>query len=873
MDSRLTSPGFKIKIILLDIFPSIKELSNNEEELTIIFQGLRTFYNLSEIISEKTEIIIPNCQIKNSIIISINKLDNIFATGVFNIKQGEQWLKFVYENKATKKFSSNLALSLIDCIKIKVFCELQTEIINHNTNITVNTLSNSINHTINNFISSKNNINNTISTNNGINYSNSTVNINNNLCNYKKNRVSINQLRVKGSKKNFNNVNINNSNIRSTNNILSRASPQRQNNNELFNKRSPRPKKSEGYINLNFTSLEENYLNNKNSINKSLNPNTTVNKKNIKKIELTNINNSLNRSNNKTRNSKPKINNISNNSSLSSFNELSSLRSANKANNHICGLKKLNTSLGNLNTINPRPKKSTANFRVTTEFPEIEVKEIHNYFKNSGSPNHVNLNKIYKDSYKNVYNNSNVKKNNVDNFLESLDNILDTKNKLNAVNNNNKNNQKPINANTNYTTDNINNVKKKIGPKISKGKNSKKNFNNNNNNIENKDPNMNTKTNQKNKIQINQENKNIYQKQTRLNTLNNYSIPTTTKKIDYFDVPLHSKEDTENNNKTLFKSKNNSHGKSNENKEVLTKNIQKKISSKIESQNTISEENVNIESDKKIEEVKNFPELEKESKISKNEITTEEELDEDLIANDYFNNLKEDFVLLYNEEYVNNIQDDLLKLEIELFIEKMCELITVYHNQMKDKKLENEILENNVKQNISNIREIKKLNTNLDNLKFNNENNTKNNKKSVKKLEYLNIDINLKELKILQNVFSNKKEEKKMLKDIIMLLLQNEENRMLLIENESFMKWVSLQEKKTKIKNKTILTKTQTKFNSTNNNSNITHNNGNDSYSFHRKENAAYRKKAPPISPIYPTKIKHVPLTELPPEKITKNLK
>ena len=878
MDSRLTSPGFKIKLILLDIFPSLEELSNNEEELIIIFQGLRTFYNLSEIITNKTEIIIPNCQIKNSIIISINKSDNIFATGVFNIKQGEQWLKFVYENK-TKKLSSNLALSLIDCIKIKIFCEFLTEAGNYNSNITVNTLSNSINNTINNFISSTNNINNTITSNNIIANSNSTININN-LYNYKKTHISINQLSVKGSKKNFNATNNNNnSNIHTTKKIFSRASPQRQINNDFFSKRSPKTKKCQDYIDLNYTPLEENYLYKKNNINRPSNINTTINKKNIKRIEISNINSSLNRSNNKTRNSKTKIKpTISNNSLLTSFNELSSLRSANKTNNNVCGLKKLNTSLGNLNTINPRKKKSTTNFEVPNDFPEIEVKEVHNYYKNSGSPNHVGIiSRIYNESYKNIYNKSNVKDNNIDNLLVPLNNISGAKDKIISINNN-KNTQKSINVNSNYTTENITNVKKKIGPKLSKGKNSKNNFNNNINNnnlnIENKDPNINTKINQKNKLQNNKENKNINLKQAKINTLSNNSIPATNKKMDCIDGSLHFIENIDNN-RTLFKLNNENNNKLNENKDELNKNIQKKINLKIESQNAISERYLNVENEKKNDEINDFSQLEKELNTSKKEINTEEEIDEDLIENDNFTHLKEDFVLLYNEEYVNNIQDDLLKLEIELFIEKMCELIMVYHNQMGEKKLENELLENSVKQSISNIREIKKLNTNLDKLKFDYENNTKKNKMSIQTLEYSNIDINLNELKILQSVFQNKYEEKIMLKSIMMHLLQNEEINNFLIDNENFMKWISLNEKKSKVKNNVILTKTQSKVtsNNSNNNSNIMRNNLNDSCSFQRKENSAYMKKTLPISPIYPMKIKHVPLTEMPPEKIIKDLK
>ena len=132
-----------IKIKLLDIFPSIKELEQQQNELNIIFQGLDIFYNLYDLLKNKTELTL-NPGSKNSIIISLIKSDNIFATSVFNIKQGEQWITFNYENKKKKELS--FAQSLIDCIKIRLNCEvnkvnknignliLNSKKINHNNN-------------------------------------------------------------------------------------------------------------------------------------------------------------------------------------------------------------------------------------------------------------------------------------------------------------------------------------------------------------------------------------------------------------------------------------------------------------------------------------------------------------------------------------------------------------------------------------------------------------------------------------------------------------------------------------------------------------------------------------------------------------------
>ena len=110
-----------IKIKLLDIFPSINELMLQQQELNIIFQGLDKSYNLYELLENKTELTI-NIKNKTSINISLIKSNNIFASCFYNIKQGEQWLTFSYENKKKKEIS--FAKSLIDCIKIKLICDV-----------------------------------------------------------------------------------------------------------------------------------------------------------------------------------------------------------------------------------------------------------------------------------------------------------------------------------------------------------------------------------------------------------------------------------------------------------------------------------------------------------------------------------------------------------------------------------------------------------------------------------------------------------------------------------------------------------------------------------------------------------------------------
>jgi hypothetical protein len=107
-----------IKITLLEIKPPLNELENNNNEISIIFQGINVFYNLGKLIANNAEILINNC--KNSLIISLVKSDNIFASAVFNIRNGERWVSFNYENK--KKSTIKSSINNIDRIKIIIFC-------------------------------------------------------------------------------------------------------------------------------------------------------------------------------------------------------------------------------------------------------------------------------------------------------------------------------------------------------------------------------------------------------------------------------------------------------------------------------------------------------------------------------------------------------------------------------------------------------------------------------------------------------------------------------------------------------------------------------------------------------------------------------
>lgn len=198
--STINSP---IKLAMLDIYPSYEELNPSQEEMLLIFQGLNMFFDLYEILSTKKIIEIPNNN-QTSIIVSLIKSNNILATGVINIKNGEQWITFSYENK-NKKMSSNLALSLIDCIKLKLFCEIKTK-----------------NHINNNFSNINNNSAMNINVNSSLNFANKSTKV----------KTGINQINLKISKKNINNK------------ILLKGSPMKT-NNEIPIKKSPKKEMSE----------------------------------------------------------------------------------------------------------------------------------------------------------------------------------------------------------------------------------------------------------------------------------------------------------------------------------------------------------------------------------------------------------------------------------------------------------------------------------------------------------------------------------------------------------------------------------------------------------------------------------------------------
>ena len=720
-----------IKILILDLFPSYSELNPTDEEIFLIFEGLNVFYELKDLLTLNKKIELKDNN-HSSIIVSLVKSNNIIASGSINLKYGEQWITLNSETK--KKSSMNLALSLIDCIKLKIFCEIK----NINKNGKNTTISNT-NHSLN-----------LTNINNSINLTNRNIN---------RNKQQNKHINLKISNKNINNK------------TLSKGSPTKVNADIYGTKRSPKINKYT-YSNQKFVSYDNNNIliknfnsnfdsiNHQNSLKKNNNPYSTINKQNIKKIDLN--------SSNKTRNPK-----MERKSPISS--NYASLRTTNNF-----GIKKINTSVFNLNL-----KNKNKNSRMA---PDIEIKELHNSKNLGGSPKLYHKNKLDDDTFQNSGNktfhygkknmkNLNFQKNNTNNFDNKNNKKKQKKNSYsnNILSINYENNNNIINMNI---VNNINN-------------NQYKNINDNNYTNFN-----NTYGNNFNQQEI--KSKLLYPSKQNA-TYNNQSINyimdsnfNINKKTE-FERSLNSFEDEEE--KIMNKTKENIKipDKMNiyTNKRVNIKKTKPKIIKKYKEKNINSEkvitqkseENSDYKEQNEIIEYKVFNKEKRNDNNSKlesnkkdNEINDNiEDSEMNSYENENFERIKEDFLLLYNDNYMNNIQEDLLKLEIELFIEKMTELIQYYHNEYNNKIIEKEIIQNNYKLNCKSYKNLNKLIKKLEINKidyeiknFNKKNKQKNN----------NMNLNKTEIEMFKIIFNDKKDitNKNMLKNILNKIFGNKNN-------------------------------------------------------------------------------------------------
>ena len=634
MEKKKLDSQINIKLIILDIFPSLEEVTkNNSETINIYFQDNNTLNNLSELLLTKKELNLIFPPNSSNIKITLYKNDNLYASGLFILKNNEQWVTFSYENKKRHN-NSNLALNLIDCLKLKIICKI-------------------------------------ISGNESINYQENNINNLNNMI--KKAKTKLNQKKITLPRK----LNVNQITQQSFN------TEENLKSNRIF---------------------ETEY--------KSTTPNpyTTVNKNNIKKIELTGI----------------KSNKL-NNRKITEFNYTNLMNEE---------LKNLSLAIPSTtkNSFKVRGKKSEELGEGDDE-PNLitDIKSKTKYKHHKRSYEDIN-NKMILNTKKNIKNNRSIGGIRIENS-NSKKNIQKRKSGgLEQIN---------INSHFNGVNNRKENKRKKKEKSMLIKKKSKDNLNN---------------------LIHSEEKKIIKSSRIKNNELDN--LPKST---DLF-----------NNNEKLLSLMDEFN------------NINNKSENKIDNQEIVINHDIeNIED----YNLNNNSNLHIFDENLNNDLIY---LDGEQLNEDIFSKQLEDFKLLYTDEYIKSINNDYIKLEIELFIEKILELTSLYNNQIEEKNFEYKISKNNYLKNILKFIEIQKLSDKLrmlktqynlkrDNLKeitssyFNNSiNNLYTNKQEIK----------IFKLNFIDEIQKKINKNKEALKQIIKKLLEKEKNKGILEKNERYQIWI-----------------------------------------------------------------------------------
>ena len=605
-----------IKLAIVDIFPSLEEINNNNTEyVTISFQNNDNDikFNLSDLFPHKKEIDLSYVKKPSYIKTVINKNNNIYASGLLPLKNSEQWITMSFENKKREN-NSNFAQSLMDCIKLKINCKI---IGNESTN--------------NNIDNNTNNI-------------------------PKKNIVVLNQKRKPIKKK----ININ------------------QIFTESINVEENR--KSNRYLDSNLKiSSPDSY--------------TTMNKNNIKKIELPGMRTSKYNSKNFNKNYTNIKNEDLKNASLSLHsNSKKSLKVVGKKNG--CENPILTTEVKNLKNIG----ETKRNFEELTQ---------------------LNLNSKRNNKHRS-YNQKKIEKHHSNKYLKKRKS--GGIRQINYIGN--------LYTTTTYKTNTFNS-------KNDKAKNNKKEKNN-------------------------------YVKK-KSNDNNNF-LMISNNEAEIRNLTCSSEMYSDNNGRIL---------------NIMNENRQKN-NILDNNDNIISQEIGNIQGENIM--------LNQENYINDNLLI----LNEENMDNDIFSKQLEDFKLLYSDEYIKSINNDYMKLEIELFIEKVIELTTAYNKQIEEKNLEYQIFCNNYYKSICQYIEIQKLYNKLNIIKSQFELK----KFDLKKIKtsnfnnaFNNLITNKQQIKIFRENFieeiSRKTDHKKeILKYIVIKLIDNEKYKNILNKNEKYQIWI-----------------------------------------------------------------------------------
>ena len=713
-----------IKITFLEINPPISELIKNKEEINIIFQGNDNFYDFKKYLSSKIPIIIN--RYKNSLIMTLVKSNNIFATGLFIIRKGEQNVVFNYESK--KKHNTSKAVNinnLLDCIKIKIFCEFDTK--------------------------DKNNI--------------SSLNINNNI-NDNKNNDSASKYVPK--------VN------------LMKSSHLKGKNNQgkkIFEKK----KKVQGNFYINNSIKKNNLINSSQEF--------SLGGGEYSAFLTEEINNNSKHNNNFHTNEIKKL----------------SPYCSSKINNNLIQKTEIEMSAKVKGRIN---KAKSKNYFSTIK------KQYRQSYGNQIKLNNSSLNLInQKNSLNSIDNYENLNKNPNSNRILKPTISFNKNNKRNLNNNKAINNNKNlINSIDNFISGQIIehvDMSKKDNKKTNHTNSEKKSAVNINKNINNLGGNF-TLNNENKKRKFNNNNvtmNSISTAGTKKNDLE-YSINSLLDCKDYDDKNIINKNgfmpftNRLNNERLQQKLKGNNSNNGNCNKHKFNKSLcQQSFIDKIFNENDFNL-NINEKDKKNSNNCESCPKLQngkedlnlnqdnKENKICEDEdnkldLNKDEikEFQEENMEFESYERIKEDFNLLYNEEYIKQINEDLLKLEIELFFEKMAELFSTYHLLMDEKILENQIIKRDCKKNIYNYLLYEKLNHKLQLIKTQKQakqNTLKEKGINLDKQNSTNLYINIDELNIFKMIFPDEDKTKK-LKKIISVILKKQENKELLDDKLKFL--------------------------------------------------------------------------------------
>ena len=727
-----------IQLTFLEINPPINEIVKNKEEINVIFQDHGNFYDFKKYLSSKIPISLN--RYKKSLIITLLKSNNILATGLFTVRPGEQNVIFNYEDnkkiiqKKPVKFNN-----LLDCIKIKILCEFANNYKDCKDKSAIG---------LNNNSNNNKNINNNDGGNNNNKYVPKVNLMKTNHLKSKNNNLGKNNLEKKKkylgnfysyypTKKNISNLTSNSQDFFFLGQNIALNTEERNINNKL---------------NYNYDTTEV----------KKLNP------YGVSKLNLINNFSNVKKHNKQNFASQIKLNN----SSLNLMNTSNNLNSIDNNNNSINNL-----SMSNRNTLKP-----------CTSFNKNYKRNIHHNKINNTKNNITSLDNFIKrqiiehvDKSKN--NNTKITKTyskyntNTNSDKKNNTNIYKSKNNLNkisgssTINNtiNNDNKKRKFNNNNNITMNSISTSGTKKNElefstnslpdyedKFNSNKNSYLPFSNRENNEKIQQKTCGANTVNRNDIKYKCNNSLCQQSSSTDKTFNENEF-----------LNLNNIDNHDNKKFECYKSYEKLRGKNLLNNEKINDIIKNDI-------NDIENKNIIINSDN------NKKYLEKVTDNNNND----EGVEEEELEMDNFSKIKEDFNLLYNEEYIKKINEDLLKLEIELFIEKMSELFFAYHLQMDEKILENQIVSADYKRNVKNYLLYKKLYNKFQFIKSQKQAkkfNFKEKNINLDKQNFANVNVNMNELNIFKLFFPDDNKSKK-LKIIISTILKKKENMELLGE-------------------------------------------------------------------------------------------